>query len=440
MTRSASLRRFPPPGGGAPWQRFRCGLCKATEGSEEDYARHQLANPSRRRASAEAIADAIGFCPAHGAFLAGLDLPAREVSATLLLAARLLRGLLQAREFEAEDRRLHLFFHARRACPVCAQTERSLAAPLANRLGHFRPGAPQAQDPSCAPHFFALVASADAPSLLPITRAQIALLRNLLSPGDAVDAGAIMPLIAGSASPAHQRQFAPIGGVAEECPVCAAAREAHARWIAAARLAARVEIGAWTVMPSCPAHLWACAASDDERLAVAVVRHAVEATLQRLEDGAKALARGDVELEAARQSVWYRRKNPAYLLGKRRKTVAGGDRCRACERLDVARERATYRILDRMREKRYRDELQSGYGLCVKHFAQARIIAPSGIVRDTLTAIMVERLAGLESSLEAAIVPSEPNTGGASTDRGEAWREALFRLSGSSAASAPEAL
>jgi hypothetical protein len=119
----------------------------------------------------------------------------------------------------------------------------------------------------------------------------------------------------------------------------------------------------------------------------------------RLGDGITAMAREDEEREIASKSVWFKRKSPSYLLGQRRKRLAALPRCLACQGLALGRDRAIGQLLDLMGEPRHRRALKRGYGLCLKHFADAYVVAPKGVVRDALTAIQIKKLAVVRPAL-----------------------------------------
>jgi hypothetical protein len=398
----------------------RCLICDEVRGVDRDYATNALCDPARRESNAQAIADAIGFCSAHADTIAGLDLRGPAIAAVMRRAVRFTRALLESGP-EFEDQRLDIFFRARHACPACRFSERCLSAPLARHAAWRRSSAKGGSRLLCLPHFRALIGVSETRDLPARTREQIEILLEVIRSGNPAAGLLQRRLAAGDTDvllpdPRHGDSLRPDD---EDCPVCAALRRALERWLSAARTAARIDIAAWAVLPACPEHILDCVRSGDERLADFAAGHAIDAALHSLQRGAEFLEREDRRLEAEKRSVWYRRKSPAYLLGVRRKALLGASRCAACERLAVTSERAIGEFLEHMRGARYRAALERRYGLCMKHFAQARVYAPAGVVRDTVTMIHAQKLAELERELGGA----EPVS--------SSWREAIRRYSGS---------
>jgi hypothetical protein len=67
-------------------------------------------------------------------------------------------------------------------------------------------------------------------------------------------------------------------------------------------------------------------------------------------------------------------------------------RCAACERLAISELRATFTLLRLLRAPQPMRTFEAGFGLCMKHHAQACLLAPKGRVRLALAADQRRRL------------------------------------------------
>ncbi len=70
-------------------------------------------------------------------------------------------------------------------------------------------------------------------------------------------------------------------------------------------------------------------------------------------------------------------------------------RSAACERPAIAELRATGSLLHGLQSGRQRQAFEAGYGLCMKHHAQACLLSPRGEVRAFLAADPSRRLSEL---------------------------------------------
>lgn len=415
-----------------------CSLCASMHGTTARYARTVLCNSERREANAEAIADALGFCPAHGAFVAGLDGHGAEIGAVMREAIRRTRMLLDAGPGK-EDRLLEVLFAAANACPACRYAERRLTGFLLRHAAFLRTSvrySAQPKRPLCLPHFVSLIGVSEKKDLLPWAGMEIDFLSKVSGSLDAGGPSAMLAatrLVAGypDATPAFLlKNAAPLLEDAG-CTVCLAMRRAFFRWIEALRESIRIDAAPSVLLATCPEHVWACNLFGDSEVAARATRHALGVALRTLRRAAVKLHQEDRRLEAEARSVWFKRKNPAYLLGKQRNVITKMPRCFACERVAVARDRAIGEVLEQMREKRHREAFEREFGLCMKHFALARVIAPAGMVRDFLTEIHAAKL----HSLELELAGLAPDTG--RVDRPDCairaaspWEEAICRFSG----------
>ena len=412
-----------------------CALCAAMHGTTARYARTVLCNSERREANAEAIADALGFCPAHAAFVAGLDEHGAEIGAVMRHAILRTRMLLDAGPGK-EDRLLAVLFAAANACPACRYAERRLTGLLLRHAAFLRTSGRDPAQPKrslCLPHFVSLIGVSEKKDLLSWAAMEIELLSRVtrtLDPGGPSAMLAATRLVAGypDATSAFLLKSAALQVEDAGCTVCLAMRRAFFRWIEALRESIQIDAAPAVLLATCPEHVWACNLFGDGDVAVRATRHALEAALRTLRRAAAKLEQEDRRLEAEARSVWFKRKNPAYLLGQQRNAITRMPRCFACERVSVARDRAIGEVLERMREKRHREAFEREFGLCMKHFALARVIAPAGMVRDALTKAHAAKLDSLELDL-AGLTQNARGLDRAIT-AASPWKEAICRFSG----------
>lgn len=377
-----------------------------------------LADPSRREANGQAIAESFGFCHADAAALLGLyrpkpvphsrrtDLdrsdPGEHVRSVLRLAARYELKLL-ARGPDRERRLLGLMLRAARACPACHYAERRVAGVLSQHAAKLRAG--ERLPRICLPHFRSLIGKSRQADL----RAWIRLEADSLRAAPRAETS--MPLVAGRPKPAAATTVAaPMGW---RCSVCAAVQRAHGEWLEDAKTAVHLGLAEWNALPACPEHLWDCARAGDGALARRAAEHALDTALATLERADAWLESEDRRLALESRSVWHKPKSPAYLLGRRRKVLRALWNCAACERLVAAAERAAGRLCEDLAAVPGREGYERSGGVCMQHFAQACLIAPDGPVRATLIGVQSAKLRELECALGRRDGP---------------WQDALLRF------------
>ena len=139
------------------------------------------------------------------------------------------------------------------------------------------------------------------------------------------------------------------------------------------------------LLPLCPAHIGLHAARGEPGEAHEVVRQATATIASRLEHGL-AENRRAVRLDReASSSVWYRSRAAPYVLGQRRRTLRMPP-CGACERVDLACQRAQGEILDLLASRPGREVLARQADLCLRHFGAVYIVCPHGEPRTALAA------------------------------------------------------
>lgn len=425
-----------------------CQVCASVCSGEGHFLLHISDRHESIVATMESIVDALGFCDYHGSLLTG-TYGKRTAMARALRAAtdRVISWLSDERHYA--DRLFGLFFAVEQTCVGCKLHDQRLARVVHQASDHRYN---ESKAPTfCFPHYRELTYAAKAPSLPALADAQLRLLRrisNAVGPPctEEASAGAPRPVagptlqwalrvVAGEAAAWIDR----FGGNVEDrqsdadvsCSVCAAIREAEEDWVDTVKVVARVGKDLWTALPTCPGHIAFCARRGDHDIALLAVRYATWVQMEALQAGVVELAHDEASREAAKQSVFYRRKSPAWILGRQRKMITKIPRCPACERMFVAQERAVGDLVSKLGDAPRRNATGLLSNLCLKHFASVYAFVWKSDMRATLVSAQIDKLRRLSGRLSEAI---DAGTGGA-IDEGIAeamhvWQTALARPPG----------
>jgi hypothetical protein len=133
------------------------------------------------------------------------------------------------------------------------------------------------------------------------------------------------------------------------------------------------------------------------------VRYATQVQTEALQAGVVALAHDNASREAAKQSVFYRRKSAAWILGQQRKMITRIPRCPACERMSIAQERAVGDLVCKLGDARRRNVTGTLADLCLKHFASVYAFVWKSDMRVTLVSAQIDTLRRLSGRLSEAI-------------------------------------
>ena len=404
------------------------------------------------------LADAFGFCAAHGHRLNACAKDADAIAFAHGHVTRLTLDLLsQAAGDEQRLRRSALI--EPHACPACASMERVSERVLffLDRLLEDPAGAELYGNPGllCFPHFQSFAQRLRSPALFQrllslhldaMTRAGHA----LAAYPEAADAfPAVLDLAVGGypgqmilpaidiESVAGERRDT-IGDFAAQldrddaCPVCVEVRRAWRDWIAWLERTVSGDQNLEDVLPTCREHVWACVRHGSPALATAAVRNALMAALRSAHNGHRALT----PAPSSRRDGWMARlRRVTQGSGRRfreaRQAVAYPIRCPVCERLATARDRATHLLFALLLEQRQRTAFEAGHGLCLKHFSHALSLRPPPAVQTVLIETETAKLALLRWELEEALRKrawsARPEPGGSERT---AWQRALRRFSG----------
>ena len=404
-----------------------CTVCEQLCLSEHEFPLNGAERPEDLATAREAIVDALGFCEEHGAALVrhgGSHVLARVLGE----ATDCILGWL-GDEKRYADRMLEVFFGIGRACPTCKLQSHRVAHEV-NRVA--QAGAGQAVAGAlCFSHYRDVANTVNAGALSVLAEVQHRLLESVIDEigripeepcGDA-ERFPVAPetlrwatfmvasevVLVDEVSRAHRgiptvtaRGRDRAGDSCDNetsCPVCAGIRREEERWLEMTKTVAKLGQDLWTVLPTCAKHIQQCARCDDEDVALAAIRYAAEVQSASLRDGIAALVQDNRNREAARKSVFYRHKSPAYILGQQRKMVTNLPRCPACERLVIAQERGVVEALHRLRSVRRGNADEYFARFCLKHFGAVYVYTMPGEVRSWLVGIQAERFGQLRARL-----------------------------------------
>lgn len=420
----------------APQEAQACPVCVSAAEGGADYFARAFGDPRRLAVTTEAVVDALGFCPRHGAALLAQEGLWRGIARVFRKVVPEVMPLLLEENVRVEKYQ-QMFFAARTACPACAHEERMAGRHIARLARHFSP-APEAlsvMDALCAAHAQRL---AEALKAAPRLRALAHYVDGMDAAAHAMDelrmaadgdadrearVAHALRLVAGRSlaeptpddgalAEALQRcpSLAASLGDGHACPLCIGRARARQRWLQHVPPSARHAQDAWLFYPTCPEHVAAAAQLGHPDLTAAVATRALHVVGRQLRQQVLVLTR-EAEIRAAAaaaraaQRYKYARTRvpkPPHLLTPR-PAAPQPVKCPWCERFGIAEAHARVRFLDLLEKDRHRAAYAEGYGLCMKHFAEVYVIAPRGAVRSTLAETQRDRLTGFERLLDAVV-------------------------------------
>lgn len=441
-----------------------CEVCQTSSGSAPAYFARAFGEPQQFPATSEDVADSLGFCARHGADLMA-DSSLRWGVAQVFqgVVPRVLPFLAEQRF--GESRFQQVYFWAHDACPACAY-ERRVAGRHAGLLGRHHdavcaPGGGPGTPPSlCIAHFQVLARGLRPEQRMPALASYAQRLDHVAGAVEALTAAGIPRNAVTSELPALEQALRVIGGLSERtvapeppaplaealracsgfeqalawthaCPVCVEAERARQRWLAVMPLAASYHLDDWLFLPTCPEHVATLARLGDATLTTAGAAHALHVATASVNQQLRVLVRAaetESERAAARIVHWGHRPRRHKKPGMPKSPTLRVARCAACERVAIAEMHATGVLLRLLQSGKYRNAFESGYGLCMKHHAQAYLLAPKGQVRDVLAADQSRRLSGSLHWFEREARSSAP--GGCVTTPGDESQMALRRFCG----------
>lgn len=449
-------------------EEYACPVCETFAISDARYFARAFGEPRLVAATGGTVADALGFCPRHGAiFLSEKHLLSGIVHVLEDAIPRL--TLLLNEDYFRESSVQQMLFAAGSACPACAYASRAArrhAGCLARRFSGAvdQPGFKQL-DTFCVGHFQTLAAHLPPePRLAALTRYADNLdrmaraMRDLVRMGREMDAWPLgnaaatmnraLGLVAGrpafgplsedkglADTPGIRLPMVEAISLREACPLCIEAERARQRWLQNVQIATNFDQDAWLTFPTCAEHIWTVARLGGPKLTVAVVSRAMSLALRHFRQQIQALVRAaevkerEARIEAGGPDVSaaYKRSQTRDKSAREKAPTPRLAKCPGCERIDVAADRATGSLLDLLQQEKYRNAFNQGYGLCMKHFARVYLMAPKGMVRSVLAQGQQGRLAELAGNLG---VPSRDLPKNETTALREiSWSVALRRFS-----------
>jgi len=416
---------------------LHCAACEASSHEESQYLAHAFGGTRRIAQIGESLADSLGYCAPHGGLLARHPEFSGEIAAVLADAAE---RLYRLRDDAGGDReRLEqILFGADRACPACRFIDHHDATVVA-RLGKAAlASAPRGAGETCFAHFQSLYLSAPAAAREPLFEQFREVFEQRLetcmaAPPDengTLDDSCVTPdrvdaLLRALAGPAPARllQLTPgAQGLAPPlpdptdwstllrdpagCPICHEVHRGALKWIESMRLTVRLGQPLWLAFPTCAEHVWLAATQGGAVVAAASAQYVAAVAHASLRERRWPFARPAPR--AANPSHTRRRRAKTADVPAPREPKARPARCQACERLAVASDVAIERLLVLLEEPQHRAALESGYGLCLKHFARAYVLLPNGRIRSFLTALHLGKLPALGARLRAIGPTVEP--------------------------------
>jgi hypothetical protein len=404
-----------------------CPVCVSLRSGEGRFLPPVSEQPEGIVAAAESIVDSLGFCDYHGSLLSQIH-GQRAAMASALRAAtdRMITWLCD--ESHYADRLFELFFAVEQTCVGCKLRDQRLARAV--HQASDRHGDEPVSGALCFPHYRKLAYALKSPSLPGLADAQLRLLQRVtdaIGPLAGEEASArfglgdvagatlrwALGVVAGEAAVLLEPVAITGSGAAEaldrrseervRCPVCAEICQAELRWADTVKVVARFGQDLWTALPTCPAHIASCARLGDHDIALLAVRYAARVQTEALRTGVVALAHDNTAREAAKQSVFYHRKSPAYILGQQRKMITKIPRCPACERMVIAQERAVGDLVRKLGDARRRNVTGALRDLCLKHFASVYAFVWKSETRVALVSAQIDTLRGLTDRLSRAI-------------------------------------
>lgn len=423
-----------------------CPLCQAAAKCDSGYFDRPFDDPDIFAGTSEAISETLGFCPRHGASLLSREPLFGGVVDVIHDAIPRLRLLLNEKYLQKYEVQ-QILFGTDGACPACAYSNRALgrqAASLARQIssagdckdfgligtlcvGHFQMFAANL---ALEPRLAALVTYAD--QLEWMAQKIMALLSaaretdtwplddataSLNSALDLIGGRAVVESTSSNGALDDALLSCPTLTEAitlpHVCPLCVETERAWRRWLQNVQRAANFDQDAWLFFPTCSEHVGAVARLGEPKLTAAVVSRALDVALRHAHKQITMLARTvnlmkeEARIKAEGPEVWreYKRKR-TYRKRPDHKTVGGSVpvarmlRCPGCVWAEISAEQATGGLLNLLHEKKHRVAFSRGYGLCLKHFARAYLIAHKGVVRSVLAENMQLRLAEFARSLD----------------------------------------
>jgi hypothetical protein len=217
------------------------------------------------------------------------------------------------------------------------------------------------------------------------------------------------------------------------CAVCAEIADAVTKWLQWLALEAGSDGDLADVLPLCRHHVWLARVAGGPVLGSRLAEVAMRQAEERLVYAERGLLAASGS-SALRQAL--RRLCPGSAAGDAVRAALGrGRECPMCRRMREAGERAIALLAALLEDAGGRRAFESGYGLCLRHSAQAMTMREArpaaGIVASTLHARLVLLRWELEEQLRRGAWQARPEPRGSESS---AWLRAPSRFAGTAGA------
>jgi hypothetical protein len=425
-----------------------CPVCAHAAGADERWLDHFLYEGYQEPEPMAAVARSGGFCSRHARRVEGMGTSA----AVALIYLTLIRDLLPP--LAAQGARRPPLIAVPGACEACAQgreVERRdsfFLALLIRARGSAVYGNPGIV---CAPHLPRLIEYLDPGALAEVVavhrRAAAAVtasladstrqcgatadraIRTMLGPPKRPAAAPDAEIDAfGAGSDPVQRMYRRLRHL-DGCAICAEIGDAAVQWLDWLAQAPAVDNDLGDVLPLCREHVWQARRAGGSLLARTLVENVTREAEERLVYAERGLdqAMGSPGLVASVRRAVFRSSPRAAVLAALRQ----GRECPLCRHLREVGERAVLLLAALLESADGRRAFESGYGLCVRHAAQALALpqasAAGGVVSSTMHARLAVLRWELEEQLRRGAWQMRPARRGAESS---AWLNAGRRFAG----------
>jgi hypothetical protein len=445
-----------------------CPVCSVLEHHDRQYFSWFSIEKYHEPAFLKSLSHALGFCALHGAYMEQQNHLASQITAVHRHAAsRVLNRIASGLSEGKND--LRPVFKDRTPCPVCSSyqetSERTIwffKKMIEEKDGLDKYGCPGIL---CFPHFKGLTDSASFKLFAGLlSRHETAmlsagqLLNTIKSQGIKVTAEseeiqlALSLSVGREQNPGHSFFLSRTHQISENrdpvadfisslkgnagCPICLDIYGSLSQWIYWLNkniISTDCVEATNDVLPTCNAHVWSCIRLGNPDLQFAAASSALRAAREKVSNASRHLKQ---MRKIPGSSIRKRQKNKkekdqGIIKANPKKTIASSLYCPLCSRMDAAKNRGLNLLLALLQEHRYRMDFENGYGLCLKHLADALDMQPSNEIAGFLLRVESAKLALLEWELEETMRKTawtaRPEAKGSEQS---AWHRALARFSG----------
>ncbi len=454
--------RRPDPAAGmgdleAALTREACPVCTRAAGADERWLDHFLYEGWQEREPMREVARGAGFCAHHARRLETIG----QSATVALIHLALIRDVLPRLAGRHGRGKPAPLVAAPDACEACAQArdvERRECFFLALLIGARRPDCYGNPALVCMPHLKQLAGYLDAGTIagvLAIHGRTVAALGETLAGAPApacaeTPADRAIRVILGPPERrdllAPERHGAPFGDDPDpvrrmrrrlrhmdSCAICAEISDSCGAWLGWLARAAAAQGDLSDVLPLCRHHVWQARVAGGAILAPALAAVVVGEAEERLVYAGKAreLGRGAAIVPPAVQRAWSSMWPSSGSRIAVLDSLQRGRECPLCRRAREAGERAVLLLAALLEDTDGRRAFEGGYGLCVRHAAQALALPGAPAVAAIVASTMHARLALLRWELEEQLRRGawQARPAGRGAEAG-AWLRAPSRFAG----------